>query len=80
MDIEGFGLAGVRGMVETLKKYRPVLSLAIYHNPDEFFKIKPFIASLNLNYRFAIRKFSHTHLMAETSLLAWPAELSVPTC
>jgi len=76
MDVEGFGLEAVRGMVETLRKYRPVLSLAIYHNPDEFFKIKPLMESLDLNYRFAIRKFSHIGLTGETCLLAWPAELA----
>ncbi len=76
MDVEGFGLLAVKGMAEVLKKYRPVLSLSIYHNPDEFFEIKPLLASLNLNYNFAIRKLFPMSLTADTCLLAWPAELT----
>jgi FkbM family methyltransferase len=75
MDTEGFGLQAIHGMVETIKQYRPVLALAVYHNPSEFFRIKPFIASLDINYRFAIRKFSHAALTGETYLMAWPVEL-----
>ena len=76
-DIEGFESPMVKGMVNTLKKYRPVLSIAIYHNPKDFFEIKPFIEALKLNYKFEIKKFNPRVLvpMWETSLIAYPAEL-----
>lgn len=76
MDIEGMGLKAVHGMAQTLRTHRPVLLLAVYHNADEFFGIKPFIESLNLNYAFMLRKLSPSHLFTETTLLVYPAELA----
>ncbi len=78
-DIEGFGLECVKGAVQTLKKNRPVLSLAIYHNPYEFFETKPFLESILNNYTFMIRKMAITpfglRCHAETFLLAYPNEI-----
>ena len=74
-DIEGFGFDMARGMTEILKRDRPVLSLAIYHNPDEFFEIKPLLESLNLNYKFSISAHSY-HFWGEIYLHAYPAELT----
>ncbi len=73
-DLEGGGWDFVQGMAEVLKRDRPVLSLSIYHTADEFFKIKPFIESLNLNYCF---EFQHHgfHPCLEYVLFAYPAEL-----
>ena len=42
-DIEGNGLAFSRGAVNTLKNHRPVVSIAIYHNPYELFEVRPFL-------------------------------------
>lgn len=76
-DVEGMGLKMAAGMEEVLKRDRPVLSLAIYHNPDEFFGIKPYLESLNLNYRFSLAKFRlHFNFpLVDTCLIAVPAEL-----
>lgn len=74
MDIEGMGLRAIRGMEMTLRTHRPVLLLAIYHNADEFFLIKPFIESLGINYKFMLRKLIPSALYMETTLLAYPAE------
>ena len=76
MDIEGIGLQAVRGMVATLKRDRPVLSLAVYHCPDELLLIKPFIESLGLGYRFMLRDLSPRCWFMETRLLAYPGELA----
>ncbi|MDD3668892.1 MAG: FkbM family methyltransferase [Alphaproteobacteria bacterium] len=40
-DVEGVGLDALEGMAETIQKHRPVLCLAIYHNPTEFFDMPP---------------------------------------
>ncbi len=78
-DIEGFGLECVKGAVRTLKENRPVLSLAIYHNPYEFFETKPFLESILDNYTFMIRKMAVTpfglRCHAETFLLGYPNEI-----
>lgn len=73
-DIEGFGFEMAKGMVATLKRDRPVLYLCIYHNTDEFWEIKPFIESLNLNYHFEIRHYS-VNWLSEVVLIGCPAEL-----
>lgn len=79
MDIEGMGLQAVRGMVATLKRDRPVLSLAVYHCPDELLRIKPFIESLDLGYRFMLRELNPQAWFMETRLLAYPRELADAT-
>ncbi|MFA6716650.1 MAG: FkbM family methyltransferase, partial [Victivallaceae bacterium] len=77
-DIEGSESLLVRGMQETMAKDRPVLSIAIYHNPKDFFEIKPFLESLDMNYKFVIRKFNPRILVPlwETYLVAYPAEIA----
>ncbi len=57
-DIEGNGLVFARGAINTLKNHRPVVSIAIYHNPYEFFEVKPFLESFLKDYTFLIRKLS----------------------
>jgi FkbM family methyltransferase len=42
-DLEGSDFDALRGMVKTIKKDRPVLSLSIYHGPKDFFEMKPFL-------------------------------------
>ncbi|MDR0319324.1 MAG: FkbM family methyltransferase [Rickettsiales bacterium] len=59
MDLEGFGLQALKGMKETIKKHRPVLSLAIYHNPTEFFEILPRLREIcGSGYEFFVRQFN----------------------
>lgn len=79
IDVEGAGMECIKGGLRSLKKFRPVLSIAIYHNPIEFFEIKPYLESELPNYVFMIRKLSNTitnnSCHAETILLAYPNEI-----
>ena len=77
-DLEGAEFDAATGMIETLRRDRPVLSLSIYHNPRQFFELKPWLASLDLGYRFLIRRFSAVIdiPILDTCLLAYPAELA----
>ena len=77
MDIEGAEMNCLSGARESIIKHRPILSVSIYHNLDQFFNAKVFLESLNLNYKFMIVP---CHLLTwnptlETTLLAYPAEL-----
>jgi len=78
MDIEGSELNAIRGAEKTIRQNRPVLSISIYHNPHDFFEIKPLIESWGLGYSFKITKLSleyeYTPLI-DTILLAYPSEL-----
>lgn len=55
-DVEGFEPALLRGAIETIKEQKPILAISIYHNYHDFYKIKPWIESLNLGYKFKISK------------------------
>ncbi len=74
IDLEGYGLPAVKGMVETIKRDRPVLTLAVYHCADELFGIKKLLESWDLNYKIMFRslRFDGYH---ELTLIAYPAEL-----
>ena len=71
LDIEGYGLKALKGAEKTLKKYKPVLLIDIYHNGEEFFLIKNYLEILNLNYNFKIRKLDPNTPLFETVLIAW---------
>jgi FkbM family methyltransferase len=80
-DIEGNSLELVKGACKTLVKYRPVLSLAIYHNPLEFFEVKPFLEGLLKDYIFMVRKLStgikFNQCHSEVILLGCPKEILI---
>ncbi len=70
MDIEGAELAALQGSVNTLKRDRPRLAIALYHDLRDFVTIPRFLASLNLGYRFHLDHF--TIHAEETILFAEP--------
>ena len=75
MDIEGSEMSAIRGGLNTIARDRPVLSVSVYHNPKDFFEIKPLLESLDVGYQFLIRKLSiceeYTPFL-DTILLAYP--------
>lgn len=79
VDIEGSGLEFVQGARNTLIKHRPVLSIAIYHNPRELFEIKPMLEGLLHDYTFMIRKLAtgirDNLCHSEIILLGYPKEI-----
>jgi len=79
VDIEGNGLEFVKGAKKTLIKFRPVLSIAIYHNPYEFFEVKPLLEKILDDYNFLIRKLStgikDNLCHSEVVLMGYPKEI-----
>jgi len=69
LDVEGFEQPAIRGALTTIKRDKPVLSVSLYHNFNDFTHIKPLIESLNLGYKIIIRRLSTTPY--ELSLLAY---------
>ena len=70
MDIEGAEPAALRGAVNTIKKHRPKLAIAIYHSLEDFVNIPKWIMDLNLGYEFSLGHYSiHTE---ETVIYANP--------
>ena len=77
-DLESAGVDALKGMLETIKKDRPVLSLATYHTPEEFFDMKPILeeAVKELNYTITIQRFDPwLSWLAEIAIFAYPKEL-----
>ena len=68
--VEGMESELVRGAVETLKSQKPTLLIHMHHTPEDFFGIKPFIESLDLNYSFKVYKPTNGSVLTGTMLLA----------
>jgi FkbM family methyltransferase len=68
MDIEGAELDALRGAIETLKRFRPQLAIALYHRPEDIYEIPDFLVSQNLGYRYYLKH--PTSAGFETVLLA----------
>lgn len=74
-DVEGLGLELVKGAVETLRRDRPVLSIAVYHNAAEMFGIVKFLREMALpDYAYMLRNLSPADVHDEYVLLAVPRE------
>lgn len=71
MDIEGFELKALEGALETIKKFKPVLSISIYHNAEQFINVIKYIQNLDLGYNIIIRHLSDLIPIVETYLIAW---------
>lgn len=77
MDIEGFELSALKGMLQTIQKHRPVLSFAIYHNPEQFFETKPLLDQYVKNYYYSIRQLvPFNGMLDEVTLVAYPQEIA----
>lgn len=78
-DIEGAEMQCVEGMAKTLRSHRPALSICMYHNPEQFFGLKPLIEDLTkgLDYRFEIKPMAlSVGGFREFGVIAYPGELT----
>lgn len=71
MDIEGYELKAIKKAEETIKKYKPVLLISIYHTGVDFFEIKPLIERWVPGYKFIIRKLNPLHPTFEVTLIGY---------
>lgn len=78
-DIEGSMYKALQGMVNTIKRFRPVLSFAIYHTGEEFFDTKILLDKIIADLNYTIKLETHfpesTHIYG-TILFAYPKELN----
>lgn len=68
VDIEGFEMEFLKGAKETICAQKPAMLLSIYHQPSDYFGIKPLIESWNLGYKFKIHKGVDLSVTGETAL------------
>ncbi len=55
-DVNGMGLRVVRGAEKMIKRDKPLITVAIYHNPEEFFEIVPLLHEWGPEYKFMVRR------------------------
>ncbi len=71
LDIEGYEKEALEGAIETLKKYKPVLLIAVYHTAKDFFEIPYLIKSVDNRYKLRFLNLKRTSPYSERFLLAY---------
>ena len=71
LDVEGIEYAVIQGAVETIRKFKPILSISTYHHPIDFFEIKPFLEKLSLGYKSCFRTLSFSFPNVEFRLIVY---------
>jgi len=66
MDIEGSEPLALEGAIETIKRFKPKLAIAIYHSMDDLVNIPNWINDLNLGYKLYL---GHYTIHAEETVL-----------
>ena len=61
MDIEGSEFNALKGSINTLKKFHPILAINVDHRICDIWQIIDFINELDLKYRFYMRHYLHRH-------------------
>jgi FkbM family methyltransferase len=72
LDIEGAESEALTGAEQTLRRFRPRLALAAYHQFDDMWALMRQLDQFELGYRFAMSHFTPHH--EETVLYAWVEE------
>lgn len=72
MDTEGGELAGLKGAVETIRRFRPKLAICIYHKASDFIELPAQILKIAPTYKFYMKHNSQNFW--ETVLFAIPGE------
>ena len=71
LDVEGAEPDIIAGAITTIKEQKPLLVIAFYHQPDEFYELKPFLESLNLGYKFQVRRSAISLPISDAVLIAY---------
>jgi FkbM family methyltransferase len=58
MDIEGAELSALKGAAGAIRRFKPRLAIAIYHEPHDMIEIPALLQSLNPNYEFHLDYFT----------------------
>jgi FkbM family methyltransferase len=70
IDIEGYERYFLRGAEKSIRKFKPVILISIYHSWDDFCDLKTIIEEFNLGYKFKIVKVINNCLVLESLLIA----------
>lgn len=57
MDIEGAEQDAIDGAKETIKRYKPILAICIYHKAQDWYKIPQMVLSVHSGYKLYLRHY-----------------------
>ncbi|WP_321778176.1 FkbM family methyltransferase [Sulfurimonas sp.] len=57
LDIEGAEQDAIQGAKKTIKKYKPVLAICIYHKAQDWYKIPQMLLEMNSDYKVYLRHY-----------------------
>ncbi|MEA3553314.1 MAG: FkbM family methyltransferase [Campylobacterota bacterium] len=57
LDIEGAEQDAIDGAQQTIKKYKPVLAICVYHKAEDWYKIPQKVLSINSEYKIYLRHY-----------------------
>jgi FkbM family methyltransferase len=69
MDVEGAELEALKGVENTIRKFKPRLAISMYHKPEDIWEIPKFLMEIRPDYAFALRHYNLNQY--ETVLYAW---------
>ena len=68
-DVEGMEMALLKGAQSTIRRWKPKISICVYHHPTDIPDIANYLSGLVPDYRFALRH--HSPQLMETVLYCW---------
>lgn len=74
-DVEGYELKALIGAQEVLKRDRPAVTLALYHNIEEFFGVPKMLREMNYEVEFYFNSAVNPRDISEFIIFAYPSEL-----
>lgn len=60
IDIEGAEIDALRGMIDTISKFKPDLAICVYHDPCHFIEVPELILSLVPEYKVRFRHYTES--------------------
>lgn len=70
MDVEGSERNALKGAEKTLRTYKPILAICVYHRRDDLLTIPQYIRSINSHYKMYLR--AHSKRIDDLVLYAIP--------
>jgi hypothetical protein len=71
LDVEGYELDVLNGAKETIKRFKPVVSIAVYHRGEDFFEIPRLVKNLVPEYKLRFLNLNAENPIFERILLAY---------
>ena len=61
MDIEGHEMYALKGMKNSIMRYKPLLAISVYHQCGDMHKLVDVILSWNPDYKVYMRHYTNTY-------------------